>query len=275
MLRHMLSVGVLAEDEGIIGFGATGEREFGRRHFSDLVAAFSSPLLLAVHHGQSDLGTVHPASLARRPSDTTPVLLLGGRSWKVTDVDWTRRRVSVVPVESGGRSRWIGAGRMLPFSICRAEERIIAGGLPACRLSRRATDQLARIRDRLEFVDGNSLPLESNGVDRVTAWLFAGGIVSASIARVLTDGGVATVGWDDVSVTVRTADIATLRRGLASVDTQAAHPALPDDLLTALKFGLCLPPQIAETVVIARTSNPEEMAAAMSRPVRSITIPMS
>lgn len=161
---------------------------------------------------------------------------------------------------------------MLPFSICRAEERIVAGAVPACRLSRRATDQLAKIRDRLEFVDGYSLPLEFNGVDRVTAWLFAGGIVSASIARALTDVGMSTAGWDDVSVTVRTADIATLRRGLASVDAQFAHPALPDDLLTALKFGLCLPPKIAEAVIIARTSNPEAVIDAMSRSVRSITM---
>jgi ATP-dependent Lhr-like helicase len=273
VLRHMLAVGVLAEDAGIIGLGATGEREFGRRHFGDLVAAFSSPLLLAVHHGHSELGTVHPASLARRPGESGPVVLLGGRSWRVIDVDWPRRRVSVVPAEGGGRSRWIGAGRMLPPSICRAEERIIAGAEPACRLSRRAAERLTGIRDRLEFIDGHSLPLVSDGVGRITVWLFAGGLVSASVARTLTEGGVPTTGWDDVSVTARTSDFEPLTRALARVDPATAHPALPEDLPIALKFGLCLPPQVAEAVIIARTSRPEDIADATSRPLRRILAP--
>src|SRR5882672_341424 len=35
ILRHMLETEVLYENEGVIGFGPRGEREFGRRHFSD------------------------------------------------------------------------------------------------------------------------------------------------------------------------------------------------------------------------------------------------
>jgi hypothetical protein len=164
---------------------------------------------------------------------------------------------------------------MLPSSICRAEERIIAGVEPTCRLSRRAAERLTKIRDRLDFVDGHSLPLVSDGIGRVTAWLFAGGLVSASVARALTGGGVPTAGWDDVSVTVRTGDVELLGRALANVDPAAAHPALPEDLLTALKFRLCLPPHVTESVIIARTSNPTEVADAISRPLRRILAPGS
>lgn len=91
---------ILIEDAGTLGFGIRGGREFGRCHFSDLVAAFSSPWLLAVHHGALELGSVHPASPARSPGDASPILLLGGRSRKVTNVDWLRRRVSVHPRSS-------------------------------------------------------------------------------------------------------------------------------------------------------------------------------
>jgi ATP-dependent Lhr-like helicase len=42
VVRHMLRAGVLAEDGGILGLGERGEREFGRRHFGDLVAAFTA-----------------------------------------------------------------------------------------------------------------------------------------------------------------------------------------------------------------------------------------
>ena len=66
VVAHMLARGVLTEDQGVLGMGPVGEREFGRRHFIDVVAAFSSPMLLAVRHGRAELGSVHPASLARR-----------------------------------------------------------------------------------------------------------------------------------------------------------------------------------------------------------------
>src|SRR5690606_2117134 len=58
ILAHMLGTGILSEDGGILGFGPVGEREFGRRHFSDLVAAFTEPMVLAVRHGPIDIGTV-------------------------------------------------------------------------------------------------------------------------------------------------------------------------------------------------------------------------
>jgi ATP-dependent helicase Lhr and Lhr-like helicase len=270
VIRHMLAMDILTEDAGIIGLGIRGEREFGRRHFNDLVAAFSSPWLFAVHHGVLDLGSIHPASLARSPGETSPILLLGGRSWKVTNVDWPRRRVSVVPAESGGKARWLGVGRMLSFSICRAEEQIITGVEPPCQTSHRATERLTTIRDRLHFVDGHSLPLVSSGNDRVTAWLFAGGLVSASVARAFSDNGLPIAGWNDVSVTVRVHDPERVSQALQDVNVTAAHPALPGDLPTAVKFGLCLPPHLAEAVIIARTSRPEEVARSLSRSQRRI-----
>ena len=270
VIGHMLSTDILTEDAGIIGLGNRGEREFGRRHFNDLVAAFSSPLLLAVHHGATDLGSVHPVNLTRHSREAPPILLLGGRSWKVVDIDWPKRRVSVVPVESGGKARWFGMARMLPFSVCRAEELIITGTEPPCEISRRAAERLATIRDQLQFVDGRSLPLVSDGFDRVTVWLFSGGLVSASVARALGDHGLAVADFDDVSVVVRVHDPDRVGKVLNEMDATIAYPALPGDLLTALKFGLCLPPQLAEDVIIARTSRPEEVARCLSRGQRRI-----
>jgi ATP-dependent helicase Lhr and Lhr-like helicase len=270
VIRHMLTTNILSEDAGIIGFGTRGEREFGRRHFSDLVAAFSSPWLLTVRHGVLELGSVHPASIARVPSETSPTLLLGGRSWKVVNVDWPRRCVSVTPVEGGGKSRWLGIGRMLPFSICRAQERVITGVEPPCQVSRRAVNRLATIRVRFEFIDGQSLPLVSDGIDRVTVWLFSGGLVSASVARALSNYGLPVTGWDGVSVTVRVNDLEWVSRSLKDLNVTAAYPALRGDLETALKFSLCLPPQLTEAVIIARTFRPEEVACSLSRGHRRV-----
>lgn len=270
VVRHMLGTGVLAEDAGILGLGERGEREFGRRHFSDLVAAFSSPMLLTVLHGTVELGTVHPASLARRPGEEAVVLMLSGRSWKVSAVDWPGRSLSVIPAESGGRSRWIGAGRMLPLSICRAEERIVAGEKTPCEMSRRAMKRLVEIRERLEFIDGQSLPLVSDGIDRVTVWLFAGGLVSASIAREFALSGVFVTDWDDVSVTARTSDMETVTQLLRNLEPSASHPALPEELAAALKFGLCLPDRVTAAVIIARTARPADVSNALSRRLRRV-----
>ncbi len=81
-----------------------GKREFGRRHFMERMSVFTSPPLFQVLHGREDLGQVDALSFAGgagRPR----VLLLGGRSWRVTHVDWNRRVAFVERVEGRGASR--------------------------------------------------------------------------------------------------------------------------------------------------------------------------
>ena len=294
----LAEIGTLDQSAGFVGLivsNSSMKREFGAKliegilpnldltHVVDCAGVYipghGTPTVILYGRNREPLGglvrTVRGirGEPSRRPGEPGPVLMLSGRSWKVVDVDWPRRRVSVVPAEGGGRSRWLGTGRLLPFSISRAEERIITGEEPGCHLSRRAAERLSEIRAGLEFIDGQSLPLVSDGVDRITVWLFAGGLVSASVARAMTEGGVSVADWDDVSVTVRSDDIKSVSRALANLDPSTAHPALPEDILTALKFGLCLPPQVAEAVIVARTSNPAEVAKAVSRTPRRILAP--
>ncbi|TIR29938.1 MAG: DEAD/DEAH box helicase [Mesorhizobium sp.] len=272
ILEHMLGEGVLDEDAGIIGLGAKGEREFGRRHFSDLVAAFSQPLLLSVRHGQADLGTVHPASLGPRRAGDPAVLSLGGRSWKVVDIDWRRRVVSVLPSEGGGRSRWLGSGRAMSHTVCGAMERIVAGAEPACRLSRRAESALAEIRDRLSFVDAYSLPVVSDCEGRITIWAFAGGAATASIAAGLAEQGLSVIGFNDLSISLRTRDLEQAAKALRKIDPVSVSPRLPDDLEVSLKFGLCLPKEIIASVLKARTTDEAAVTATCRRRLRLMSI---
>jgi ATP-dependent Lhr-like helicase len=273
IVTHMLGTGILAEDTGVLGLGANGETEFGRRHFSDLVAAFSEPLLLLVHHGSVDLGTVHPASLARASTGEPTVLSLAGRSWRVTDVNWRTRLVAVVPHDSGGRSRWLGSGRAISEATCRMMERIVAGAQPACRLSRRAEAALVLIRDQLAFVDTDTLPVVASANGRIVIWTFAGGAATASIAAGLTAQGLPVIGSDDLTITLRSKDLDSVAHGLRNIDPSSVHPRLPDDLGTALKFGLCLPPEIIESVLKARTSDAASVAATLRRELRLISAP--
>ena len=122
----------------------------------------------------------------------------------------------------------------------------------------------------MPFVDGQSLPLVFDGTERVVAWIFAGGLASASIARAIGEAGQTVVGWDDVSVTVRDHDAGPLRRALAQVDPATSFPMLPEEVGKALKFGLCLPSEVARAEIIARTTDRPAVAATMSRRPRTL-----
>lgn len=268
VLEHMIAGAVLAEDAGVMGLGERGENEFGRRHFSDLVAAFSEPLLLAVRHGPLELGSVHPTSLTRSTRGEPVVLSLGGRSWKVIDMDWRRRTVAVVPTDGSGRSRWLGSGRYLPANVCQAAERVVAGQEPACRVSRRADTALAEIRERLAFVDAVRLPIVLDRNGDMTIWAFAGGAAAASIARELATSGLVVVGSDDFAVSVRGASLQEVADRIRRIDPVHTHPKLPDDLAGSLKFGLCLPDTLTAYVLASRTADPAAVLQIVSRAPR-------
>src|SRR4051794_3548182 len=96
-----------------------------------------------------------PAPLAlAAPRDGGPtVVLLAGRSWRVVDVDWPRRRGVVAAAGMPGPSRFLGGGRPASIATCRAAEAILAGSDPGCVLSRRADARLSELRDELPFID--------------------------------------------------------------------------------------------------------------------------
>jgi ATP-dependent Lhr-like helicase len=271
VVAHMLARGVLTEDQGILGVGPMGEREFGRRHFIDVVAAFSSPMLLAVRHGRAELGSVHPASLARR-DDAPTLILLGGRSWRVVGLDWARRTVDVVPAEAAGRSRWLGSGRPLSASIGRAIERVAVGDAPGCTLSRRASARLAEIRERLDFVDGSSMPVVRDATGHSTVWTFAGDRANAMLAGALRAGGMSVVSANGLALVVRNADGSAVAAAIDRVDPTSAPPEVPPGLAAELKFSECLPPQIAAAVVEGRLCDRAALDEALRRPRRVITV---
>lgn len=268
ILAHMLANGILSEDNCVLGLGPVGEREFGRRHFGELVAAFSQPLLLNVRHGAFELGSVHPASIAPGRGGEPAVISLAGRSWRVTDIDWKRRTISVSPTEGGGRSRWLGAGRPMSSVVANAVERVLVGTPPGCRLSRRAGAALEGIRARLEFVDGATLPVVSYGDSRTVIWGFAGRAAMASIATGLNHLGLMVSAFDDFSATLRVQKLDQLAKVLGVMDPNALSPHLPDDIGQALKFGLCLPEALTRAVLRNRTSDHAAVVATLLRPVR-------
>ena len=142
-------------------------------------------------------------------------------------LDWARRTVDVVPADDAGRSRWFGSGRPLSASVGRAIERVAAGDDPGCALSRRASARLEEIRERLDFVDGSSIPVVRDATGRTTVWTFAGDRANAMLAGGLRARGMSVVSANGLALVVRNADGSAVAAAIDRVDPTSALPEVP------------------------------------------------
>jgi ATP-dependent helicase Lhr and Lhr-like helicase len=106
--RYLVAQGFVNREDGMLFIGPEAEAKFGRRHFMELMAVFTAPPEFTVLHGREEIGRTDPVLLVDRVEGPR-LLLLGGRSWRVTWTDWKRRRCFVEPADGGGRARrWPG-----------------------------------------------------------------------------------------------------------------------------------------------------------------------
>lgn len=268
-IAFMRDTGILADDGGVLGMGARGEAEIGRRNFMDLMAAFTTPLLLSVRFGSSEIGQIDPTSL-ERSEGTATTLLLAGRSWHVVDVDWSRRLVSVEPSGEVGRSRWMGGARSLGSSLCRAMERVLVSGDIPAALSKRGATCLGSLREAFAFCDGSSLPLVADGRGRLRWWTFAGGRANAMLAQAVASREIPIRGQDDLSIQTDEVDERSIADALSSIDLNHIRATPSTDLLRELKFSQCLPEDRALEVLSERLSDRGGLAEAVTRPLRFV-----
>jgi ATP-dependent helicase Lhr and Lhr-like helicase len=227
-IDHKFATEMLHTDGGVLGLGTRAEREFGRKHFGDLVVSFNSPMLLSVMFGRTEIGAIHPLALAP-PRDEEPInILLAGRSWRVLDVDWPRRKVSVAAAQDEGRARWLGGGRPASFAVCRAAESVIAGAAQGCALSRRAASKLEEVQERLPFVDGRRIPVVNNGEGIFHIWTFAGGLTNAALAQGVPSQ---TTRWDDFSITIRAGSDRAALDAFSRLDAASIRPSFSTELI--------------------------------------------
>ena len=184
LLTHMLDSGILFEDSGLWGVGRQGEEEFGGRNFMDLLSAFVSEPLFSVRHGVSSIGHVHPMTFARWDVQAT-VLVLGGRSWLVTHVDWDRKVAYVEPSQSEGKSRWAGAGQPIRFAVCQAIREVLLGAELPGSLSKRAETELADVRSEFAWLEAGATSVVRDPAGEVRWWTFGGLHANGALAAQL------------------------------------------------------------------------------------------
>jgi ATP-dependent helicase Lhr and Lhr-like helicase len=198
------------------------------------------------------------------------MLLLGGRSWKVTHVDWERRRCFVEPADGGGRAKWSGSGGGVSYDIARGMRDIVLGALPdGVTFTARATTVVEELRhnygdnvatDRLIV----RLPSDSTG----RWWTWAGTSANRTLQASLPAIVDPRQRIDEKSMRLLPGvTVDEFAGALAAVEWR--DPDVDVNALRGLKFSAALPEQLAKRTLSARLGDTTH-AAAVSAQSRSI-----
>ena len=274
IIDFMLAQGMLYDDGGLMSMGVEGERTFGRRHFMDLMSVFTSEPLFSVRHGRAELGLVHPLSFQVRREGSV-VLLLAGRSWEVSWVDWDRRVAYVKATTEKGHSRWIGPGMPLSFNLCRAIRQVLAEGTLDIELSNRAGIKLDQVRQQFSWVDLDSTAVVRDSAGTSRWWTFAGIRANLMLGELIGRLRLPTLREDNLSIRLRDGTtVEDLKRRLAEERDEVTAKAFPitEHAVDALKFSACLPKQLALRTLQERGHDPEGVRACRRSPIQSISL---
>lgn len=275
VVRHLVEQGYLEQDGDLLFIGPEAERRYGHRHFMNLTAVFTAPPEFTVCAGRTEIGRTDPDLLTEEVTGPRK-LLLAGRSWLVTYIDWRRRRCYVEPADGGGRARWNGFGgeRVRSFALTRAARDVLLGQDPPVRLTRRATVRLTEARERhLETVHPGGTVITRLTDGDIHWWTWAGHRANAMLAASLPSVAAPQRRLEDHCIRLR--DDLTPTRWKAAVTEATLRLCLPEvdgRAVRGLKFSEALPTRLAEATLAARTADEDGARAVLTEPVRLITL---
>ncbi|MFF4037431.1 DEAD/DEAH box helicase [Streptomyces sp. NPDC001816] len=270
ILRFLTEEGFLDSDGGMLFVGPEAERRFGKRHFIELTASFTAPPQFTVLSGRTEIGRTDPSVLTEeRPGPRR--LLLGGRSWQVTYIDWLRKRVFVEPADGGGIAKWMNGGVAgLSYALTRAMREVLLGTDPPVSLTRRAVACLLEQReaDAPDTVWSGGTLVTRVGKD-VRWWTWAGYRANATLAATLqsvTDPMQRpTDSWLRLREDLTPSDWRVARE---SVGENLVLPDVDRRAVRGLKFSAALPERLAIATVAARLADFDSAGAVLREPVR-------
>jgi ATP-dependent Lhr-like helicase len=273
IVRSLIENNYLDGDNGMLFIGPAAELRFGRRNFMDMTAVFTGPPEFTVLTGRTELGRIDPMLLTEEVEGER-LLLLGGRSWRVTYVDWRRRRCFVEPADGGGRARWTALGWAgLGFELARAIRDVLLGEDPPVKLTSRAVDRLTVLREeRGGFVHpGGNIILRNSSGD-VRWWTWAGFKANATLAATLSDVVDPLQRFDDAFIRLRDDLTPQLwRDGTADAAQRLCLPEISDKALVGLKFSDALPKRLAIATLAGRLADLDGAAAVLAEPSRFVS----
>lgn len=271
IVAHLVENGFLERDGEMLFIGPEAEKQFGHRHFMDLTAVFTAPPQFTVIHGRDEIGRTDPMLLVS-PCDGPRLILLGGHTWRVTWIDWKRRRCFVEIADGRGKALWTSTQVSgLSFALTRAMREVLLGATPSVGLTTRASNALADVRDenRSNVHPGGNV-IVRKGEDR-RLWTWAGYRVNATLIATLGGAADPSQQIDDLFVRLRenlTRD--EWRAAVAAAGEAMCLPAIDDRALAGLKFSTALPRHLAEATLARRLADFEGAAAVLGEPTRFI-----
>jgi ATP-dependent Lhr-like helicase len=269
LLRHLLDQGFVDADGELLFIGPTAEQRFGHRHFRGMTAVFTAPPQFTVLAGRDEIGRTDPLLLTEK-IDGPRLLLLGGRSWKVTWIDWKRRRCFVERADGGGKARWMTAGLGgAGFALTRAARDVLLGADPPVALTQRARRILAEVRDQHLPTAHPGGTVITRTDDDVRWWTWAGYRANATLAATLSDLTDSTQRFSDAYIRLR-ADLTPEMWKAATADA-AGRLCLPDidqRALAGLKFSEALPERLATATLATRLADLAGAGTVLSEPQR-------
>ncbi|MGW5675683.1 DEAD/DEAH box helicase [Streptomyces sp. NPDC003860] len=270
VLRFLTEEGFLDSDDGMLFVGPEAERRFGKRHFIELTASFTAPPQFTVLSGRTEIGRTDPSVLTEeRPGPRR--LLLGGRSWQVTYIDWLRKRVFVEPADSGGIAKWTNGGVAgLSYALTRAMREVLLGTDPPVSLTRRAVACLAEQRetDAPGTVHPGGTLIMRVGSD-VRWWTWAGYRANATLAATLQSVTDPLQRPTDCWLRLREdLTLADWRKARGDVGENLVLPDVDRRAVRGLKFSAALPERIAVATVAARLADFGSARSVLDEPVR-------
>ncbi|TDE33463.1 DEAD/DEAH box helicase, partial [Actinomadura sp. 6K520] len=242
IVRHLVQHGYVEQDGEYLFIGPAAEEKFGRRHFMDMTAVFTAPPEFTVLSGRQEIGRTDPMLLTERVEGPR-VLLLAGRSWQVTWVDWKRRRCYVEPSDRPGKARWYGtAFTGSSFALTRACRDVLLGADPPVAMTERAVRYIAKTRDAATSTVHPGGTVIARDGDDVRWWNWAGYKANAVLTATLSGLTDEKQRFEDEWVRLRpdlTRDM--WRAGTADAADRLCLPDIDERALRGLKFNEALP----------------------------------
>ena len=274
ILAHLVREGYLDSDGGMLFIGPEAEKRFGRRHFMELTTAFTVMPQFTVLNGREEIGRTDPALLTAK-IDGPRLLLLAGHSWRVTWIDWKRRRCFVEPADGGGKARWIFPGMGgASFALSRAIRDVLLGTDPPVRLTRRAQAALAEARETApELVHPGGTVISRGSAGDVRWWTWAGWRANATLIATLGNMADSAQRVEEFFVRLRSdATPQAWKAALTDIEERLCLPTVDDKALDGLKFSVALPRHLAEATLAARLADLDGARIALAEPHRFLAL---